>query len=277
MQNEPVEIVPGKLFALGDTVQNDGRITWAPPAGGGHEPIVSYLLLEEGRALLVDAGVAAHEAQIRAQLQRVIGADTELGVFCTRFEPDCLSNLGPILAEFNVVSIFGGGVSNPFDFFDDVSGQEQMREDHAIEIVRKLPGDWMEITPERQVQLVSTNLRVLSTTWLFDERTGALFTSDALGYENLETPGFAGLLRDNGSPEVDIDRAASRLFTKLDWLLEADTTPFLRNFEELFETRDVRIIAPAHGRVAVGPDAVAAYRDTTRRLLSELTSAKAER
>ncbi|WP_158506343.1 hypothetical protein [Tomitella biformata] len=267
MSPDPVEIVPGKLYALGDTVPNDGRISWAAPDAYPHEPIAAYLLLETDTALLVDTGVAAHEQTVLGQLSGLIGPEVELSVFCTRFEGDCLTNLGPLIQQFNVVSIFGGGVSNPFDFFDDVSPQEQIRTDHAIEILRKRAGDKLSLGPGRDVELVATSLRVLTTFWLFDEATGALFTSDGLGFEGLHNAGLEGLVRDAPPETLELADLAPRLFTKFDWLLRADTRPFAAELERLFATRDIRIIAPGHGRVMRGPETVEFYYAATQSLL----------
>ncbi|MEE2059183.1 oxygen-binding di-iron domain-containing protein [Rhodococcus artemisiae] len=267
MTSQPVELVPGALYVVGDSTPNDGRLSWAAPGTSTFEPINAFLLVEAGRALLIDPGVAAHESALLTQLGEIIGPETELSVFCTRFEGDCVTALGPVIRDFNVVSIFGGGVSNPFDFFEDVSPQEQIRTDHQIEILRKKAGDTIPVGPGRNVDLLSTSLRVLTTFWLYDERTGTLFTSDFFAYEGLDHADRSDLVRNTSPDTVDRDAAARRLFTKVDWLLLADPTPFVDELDRLFDTYDIRTIAPAHGRIIAGPDTVRSYYELTRDLL----------
>ncbi len=267
MTSQPVALVPGALYAVGDAAPNDGRLSWAAPGTSALEPVNAFLLVEEGHALLIDPGVAAHENALLAQLGEIIGPETELSVFCTRFEGDCVTALGPVIRDFNVVSIFGGGVSNPFDFFEDVSPQEQIRTDHHIEILRKKAGDTIEVGPGRRVDLLSTSLRVLTTFWLYDERTGTLFTSDFFGYEGLDHADRSDLVRSTTPDTFDHDAAARRLFTKIDWLLLADPAPFVEELDRLFTTYDIRTIAPGHGRIIVGSDTVRSYYELTREVL----------
>ncbi|MEE2031466.1 MULTISPECIES: oxygen-binding di-iron domain-containing protein [Rhodococcus] len=267
MTSQPVELVPDALYAVGDAAPNDGRLSWASPGTSAFEPVNSFLLVEDGHALLIDPGVAAHESTMLGQLGEILGPETKLSVFCTRFEGDCVTALGPVIRDFNVVSIFGGGVSNPFDFFEDVSPQEQIRTDHHIEILRKKAGDTIEVGPGRSVDLLSTSLRVLTTFWLYDERTGTLFTSDFFAYEGLDHADRSDLVRHTTPDTFDRSAAARRLFTKIDWLLLADPAPFVEELDRLFDTYDIRAIAPGHGRIIVGRETVRSYYELTRELL----------
>ncbi|MDV7352741.1 hypothetical protein R4282_06900 [Rhodococcus oxybenzonivorans] len=267
MTSQPIELVAGALYAVGDAAPNDGRLSWAAPGTSTFEPVNAFLLVEGDRALLIDPGVAAHERTLLHQLEQVIGPETALSVFCTRFEGDCVTALGPVIRDFNVVSIFGGGVSNPFDFFEDVSPAQQIRTDHRIEILRKKSGDTIDVGPGRSVHLLSTSLRVLTTFWLFDDRTGTLFTSDFFAYEGLDHADRSDLVRDTAPAAFDHAAAARRLFTKVDWLRLADPAPFVEELDRLFATYDVRTVAPGHGRVIVGRDTVRSYYELSRELL----------
>ena len=267
MSSQPITLVPGALYAVGDAAPNDGRLSWAAPGTSAFEPVNAYLLVEGGHALLIDPGVAAHETTLLSQLRAIIGTETKLSIFCTRFEGDCVTALGPVIRDFNVASIFGGGVSNPFDFFDDVSPEEQVRSDHHIEILRKKAGETIAVRPGRDIDLLSTSLRILSTFWLYDGRTGTLFTSDFFAYEGLDHADRSDLVRDTVPVDFDRDAAARRLFTKIDWVLLADPTPLIEELDVLFDTYDIRAIAPGHGRVIVGREAARYFYELTRDLL----------
>src|SRR5699024_8531012 len=102
MSSQPITLVPGALYAVGDAAPNDGRLSWAAPGTSAFEPVNAYLLVEGGHALLIDPGVAAHETTLLSQLRAIIGTETKLSIFCTRFEGDCVTALGPVIRDFNV-------------------------------------------------------------------------------------------------------------------------------------------------------------------------------
>lgn len=252
---DAVAIVPGKLYGLGGAARRDGRISWVPSGGHGYEPLNCYLLTEPDGALLIDTGVTAHADAIAGQLRGIAGPDLPVSVFLTRFEPDCVTNLAGVLRTCNVVAVYGGGVHNPFDFFDDLSPAEHVRHDHGVELLRKRPGERVPVSQTRSVEVLSTSLRVLTTFWAYDAATRTLFTSDAFGHAPLAAPGLPRIV-DAGEDRTTPGEVADTLFTKFDWLLAADTGPLRTELAELLAAREVEIIAPTHGRILRGADVV---------------------
>lgn len=120
-------LVTDRLYRLGGLARLDGSISWVPREATGFEPINCYLLKSDSSALLVDTGVEAHQDIVLEQLAACLAPDVELQVMLTRLEPDCIGNLGAIAERYEVTRVYGGGVSNPFDFFDDVNSAEMIR------------------------------------------------------------------------------------------------------------------------------------------------------
>lgn len=262
-----VPIIDGRLYALGGLAESRGALSWLPASEHRYEPINAFLLVEDGEALLVDTGVAAHATELIAQLEAVISADTALSVIFTRFEGDTLTNLGPIMRRFRVKQVIGGGVSNPFDFFDDLSPEEQLREDYEIDLTRMRAGEDIILGTSRRIKILSTSVRNLTTSWIYDSGTGALFTSDSFGYEPLETPSRAELLVTQTPDDMSHDRLAPRFFTKFDWMLQADCAPLIDNLRTITTEHDVTVICPTHGRILSGRQVVSDYIEATVGLL----------
>lgn len=265
MIDQIVEIVPGRLYRLGDNVEVDGRISWVSLGANGFEPINSYLLLEDHAALLVDTGVACHEERIVQQLRRLLPRDAALSVFLTRLESDCLGNLGAISTNVPVSRVYAGGVSNPFDYFEDINSAEMMRHSYAMELERKRPGEEILLSDSRTLKVLRPPLRLLSTSWLYDEATHTLFTSDSFGHSQVEYATDKPLL--DSAEREDFDAARAHLFTKFDWLLASKTDEIRRRLSATFEDRTIDVIAPTHGCVLKGRTLVRRHYEMVARAL----------
>ncbi len=284
MTSTPVELIPGSLYALGDAAAASGAISWIPVTEEGYEPINCYLLLDEGGALLVDTGVAAHDATLVAQLEQLLPPGTPLSIFLTRFEGDTITNLETVIRHFRVQHVYGGGVANPFDYFDDitvptdevfdeVSSREDVRakSQNRVDLTRILRGERIPVGRTRRVELIAPQLRVLTTSWIFDEVTGTLFCADAFDYAGLPTADRSALALTDPDEVPSIERMRERGFCKLDCLLDRDANvaPIIADLEEIFSRFDVQNIAPNHGRVALGREATRRYYEGTMAILRE--------
>jgi flavorubredoxin len=243
-----VELVPDRLYRLGGAVPRDGRITWVPPKAGGYEPLNCFLLTNGRSALLVDAGVGLFGDRIAEQMASVIGDDTGLTVFLTRMEPDVVTGLGAILPHFRVERVCAGGSSNPFDYFDDLNSSTMVRAAYQATLKRFLPEETLHVGDDRPVSVVPPPLRLLMTSWLYDERTSTLFTSDSFGYvgtPDRESPPVV----EAGSDPITREEVKEHLLTKHAYLEGARTQLIVDRLEELDRTRRIDRIASTHGCV----------------------------
>ena len=267
--HKPVELVSNKLYGLGGLAPIDDGFSWIPKNVTGYEPVNAFLLLEDDAALLVDTGVPLHKEIVKNQLDEFIGSERELQVFLTRFEPDCLANLPTLTANFNFHTINGGGVLNPFDFFDDISSAEQVKSDYSLELIRKKPGDIVQMNADRKLELVVTPIRLLTTFWAYDATTKAMFTSDSFGHVQIQDPSQPAVL-DAENDTTTFEQVRDHLLTKFDWLLGAETEPLIADVEKIFATYDVEILAPTHGAAIRGKETVARHVEMFLRVLSEI-------
>jgi flavorubredoxin len=264
-----VELFPGKLYRLGGVAPIHDDISWIPKGVTGYVPLNCYLLLEDEGAALVETGVALNGEVIAQQLNRLLRPGQDFQLFVTRFEPDTLSNMPLLMSQFGMRKISGGGVTNPFDFFDDLSSQEQLRADYRAELSRLRPGDVVTVSPSRHLDLVVTTLRLLTTFWAYDAQTKTLFTSDTFGHAELTGASQPAVL----TAETDVttfEQVRDHLLTKFDWLKGAETKSLLDDLDRIFDTYEVDMIAPDSGCVIKGRNVVARHVSMVKQVLSEI-------
>lgn len=253
----PFPLAGGRVWALGGSIELDGRISWVPAEARGSLPVSCYLLGEGDRHVLVDSGIALHEEAVLAQLAGLVPPGSPLSVFLTRAEFDAFGNVGPIAEAYRVDSLYTGGVSNPFDAFDFV-GLAGRGPGAKIEIARQPPGFGIDLGPGRRLEVLAPALRILATYWVFDTATGILFTSDAFGHHRPEQPAdLHGAVREH-------------LLAKFGWLRGADVEKIVASLDGIFGGRSIEVIAPGHGHPIVGSAEVQRHYRAMRSAIASL-------
>jgi flavorubredoxin len=127
------------------------------------------------------------------------------------------------------------------------SGQGVGR-DHrrAWELVKQSRGDVINFDGESRLTFIEAPLKTLFTTWVFDDRSRVLFTSDALGFP-------AG--------ERDARELRRYLLARHDWIAHADTDALIERIDRCFDVYEVEVVAPATGAPVVGRAAVQELRE----------------
>lgn len=255
VSHEIVELVPRRLYRLGGRVSCDGRVTWAPYNPGAVLPSSCYLAVDEDAAVLIDVGVARHGPDIVQQLDTLLAAGTPLDVFLTRMEADVVTALGSLLASRTVATVYAGGAQNPFDFFDDLNASGIIESGFQASLGRKKPGEAIPLSPDRELKVLTTPLRLLATYWLYDTGTRTLFTSDSFGYATTGGARSAPVVT-MSNDAVTEDAVLEQLRGKFDYLFGAATHKIAEGLENLFNQLAIDRIAPSHGCVLEGPDVV---------------------
>lgn len=264
MVHGAVELIEDRLYVLGDEIHSDGRVSWLPANGTSTSWINAYLIRDEASssALMIDTGVAAHRDAILNQTKELLSGMDDLSVFLTRSEEDCLGNLLAIASELPLRRVYAGGNLNPFDFFDDI---KSMGPDGPT-ATRVLPGRLIAITDSLSIEVLATPLRLITTFWVYESSTETLFTSDAFGYSSSNERVVRSAI-DAGDP-TDVRR---HLFSRFRWVKHAS-----HNVEELhdrlagmFSEREVAFLAPTHGPIMAGRDAVDSQLTAVLRILEE--------
>jgi flavorubredoxin len=239
------EIADG-IFALGNLVDLRRPLSWIPGGVTGFDPSSCYLVLGDGWPLLVDTGFRTHQAELLDQVRRLVHPGERLDVALTRVEPDCLGNLKAICDEVGVARISSQSNVIPLDYLGPYS------QDYPDVVINNglLPGDEIRLADDRCLEVVQPPVRTLPTLWLFDKRTGVMFTSDFFG--------DVQVLNGNWMPqhEGEMEHARNHMLAKFDWLGIADVSEPLARLRAIFDERDVQAIAPGHGLWTVGAGAV---------------------
>ena len=108
------------------------------------------------------------------------------------------------------------------------------------------------------VEVIPAPLRVLATTWLYLPSDGVLFSSDSFGNAKLTSPDGPDVVTEP-LDEAGIAEVELHLGAKYGWLRESDAQTVLEQTQSVFDERSVRMLAPTHGKVIRGSDAVASY------------------
>lgn len=234
------------VFALSSLVGLEEPLSWVAPAARGYDPSTCYLIRAEGEALLIDSGLHAHGQYLLEQLENLIPRELPLTIAFTRVEPDCLGNLLAVAERFNVVKLASQSNVIPFDYLGPYSSRFP-----EVEVVNGLhPGDRIPIGESRELLVIEPAVRTLPTLWFWEERAGALFTSDFFCEDRpLEASDWM-------PGHVTATSAREHLLAKFDWIALADTSPAVARLDRTFETHAVAVLAPGHGRWVVGRDAV---------------------
>lgn len=266
-------VVPNLLYRMGACLELDGRISWAPTATRGFQPINCYLAVEESAGMLVDTGVSIHERQVLAQLAQVAQPNMPISIFLTRSEYECIGNLAPVIRDFNIDTLFTGGGSNPFDAFDEVTGRATAvaeKWSNRVRLGHLAAGTSLPLGSSGRFEVVAPALRILATYWAYDKVTKTLFTSDVFGHTVQAADSASPLIDAATIDPTSSDSVREHVLAKFGWLTSASTRPIVESIMSLFDRYDVEIVAPTHGCVLVGTDVVRRHRDLLCEVLRQV-------
>lgn len=255
------EVVPGQLVAVGGALPLDGRLSWAPPDATGFQPTNAYLLLRDGKPLIVNPGIAFVGPGVAAGLRTYLPDGAEVDLFISRSGFDSVGNVGVIAEHFQLRRAHTGGSFNPFDAFG-AAGQIDDRT------------NWLEIerSPEDSaLEIIHASLRLLNTYWAYDEPTKTLFTSDAFSHatiNDLSEPRIITRTEDDPTTPADVK---AYLLATFPWFNDRPVTaPIVAGLQDVFESHDVETIAPDRGCVLHGADVVATHVEMMTAALREV-------
>jgi flavorubredoxin len=235
-------LTPG-VVRIAQQIELDGRVSWVPPDVRGPWDVNRYVILGDGRAAMIDTGLACH----RDELLRVVGDlltdGRGLDLVITRaVSPECVGNAAALIDAFPDTRVI---TTNSLPTPDLLHGHRLFTDRHVAH------GDSLAFDRVDELQFIEAPLKTLYTSWVFAPRSGVLFTSDAFGFPDHEQ-----------HPEV----IRRYLLARHDWLERADPQPLADRLATCFERYDVRVIAPGTGAPIVGREAV-------RKLLDAVSAA----
>lgn len=256
-----VEQLADNIFVLSDLEPADRSRSWLPDDASGFEPFNKFVFLEGDRALLIETGPAAHQKSIEESLREIV-KDRLIVILPTRSELESIGNMGAVIDNFPRVELLTTTRALP------PLGLAHMRPERraSVKAQRIVRGEKLAGVGFPTLETISPIIRILNTIWIFDRRTGVLFTSDFFSNELLPDPDTPTIRRDeNGLTDASSVRRS--ILARFDWLARARTDALKNQWDALFGQIKPTAIAPSLGRVVFGEKAVETVIDLNRRAL----------
>lgn len=271
-----LEIADGN-YALQNTYALDGRAGMYARSTRGHTASNCHLIVGEKEAVLLDTGFTLHRTAIRDQIAARLPLGVKLQIFPLRLqEPNSASNCMYLASQFPGAGFYGvlPRVDSWVNFQPDTEltmpGLELLRTTQGPIKTTVLGSPHALDLGGRTIDIFTAPIRTIATRWLYDRKTGTLFTSDM--FSHLSQPTAAGPWRIDqiGTEESRAKLRTFLLGSRYWWLPGSDTAAILKPLRETFEQYDVRALAPTAGAVLIGRDIVRQQAGLLIELLEEL-------
>ena len=253
-------LAEGKLYALQNLLELDGRISAYPMSARGYAMSNCYLLVEPDAATLIDTGYAAHEASIRAQITSLLHNNQPLSLFPLRLnEFMSINNVETLAGRMNVEQCYTG---NPdaawwFDFGAMSDSGFNVLDKLKITVVSRDQVLPVGKLGNRMLDVFQAPVRLISTRWMYDRETKTLFTSDMFSHVWRESPQGPWFV-DEGNDPSSFEHVRSFLLNTRYWWMEGiNATPLRRAVAKVFDSYDIETLAPGYGAIIRGRDQVA--------------------
>lgn len=214
------------LYQIGESVA--GRDGW-------HEAVRVYVLLNDGCPLLFDSGSHIHRGAIMEELKTLLGNVAPGYVFLTHTELPHTGNIQAILEAWPETKLVASSAILPHVELPWWVREEQVLYGYA---------GTDEIYGGRHISFLDGILKDQpGTHWMYDAQSGTLFTADAFGYLY---PGEADLKFDD-ELRVEVEWLRRYHESAFRFLPQVSGAKLLAEIDQVFDKRDVRVIAPTHG------------------------------
>ena len=203
----------------------------------GHEAVRVYVLLNNGRPILIDCGSQLHRSEIMAELDTLLDGGAPENIFLTHSELPHSGNLQKIITKWPTIQVLVSSFMLKYIEIAPILPLEQ--------ITPVLPGTSLDVAGRKLVFINALLKDQPGTQWIYDPTTGALFTSDGFGYYHPATQ--CELFADEvagGVPAAHFRNYHRQVFRYLRWVVPEKLNVGLDN---LFQSFDIRVVAPTHG------------------------------
>jgi hypothetical protein len=261
-----LDLAGGRLVALPSPYRLDGRVSTHPDDARGFAPMNTYVLVERDAALVLEAGLAAHEASLLRRLAVVLGRRRDLALFPVSLaEFRSVGNARAIIERFGVGTLYG---VRP-DVASWLGLGDAPRPRLRVQAVDADGGEDLALG-DRLVHTLRPVLHLPPTLWLYDDATRALFTSDA--FTHVRRPSHEGpWLVDAEHDDTTLEEVEHHLVDgRFWWLRDAHLEPVRRALTRVFDRFDVEVVAPSYGCVLVGREVVRRHHRLVQRALRRL-------
>lgn len=251
-------IIPGKLFRIGCVVPAQ-RLSWLPADLPGYEPLNAYALVDNGNCLFMEMGSPVMLPAIERAMELTKGRKTWL--WFSRNEADCIGNMGYLLARAEKPTLLFGSIAGGiFEWINDPSVpigevRDFQGRSHAVSARN---GTAQDIGSMHFEFMDAGSKQMYMTQWVYEATTGTMFTSDSFGFRHLAAAN-GPVVVDTAAGLPSLQAVTGETVERFNWMREANFAPVIARFEEIFRKHDVQVLAPVHGCVIKGRDAVKAH------------------
>ncbi len=203
----------------------------------GYESIQVYVLLNDGKPILIDTGCFIHKRQIMDELQELLKDNPPSFVFLTHTELPHTGNLGAILDIWPDIKVVISSVLLPYSempYFVD-----------SNKLMQVSPGETRKFG-QRKLTFTDAILKDQpGTLWIYDNQTKTLFTADGFGYLHDQTNQnqFSDEIQ-GGISQQWFEHYHRESFGFLH-LVNAEKLN--ADLDRVFSKRTINILAPTHG------------------------------
>jgi hypothetical protein len=213
--------------------------------------------------MLIDTGYSIHQRPMIEMVEQLLPPGAELRLWSLRIgEYASMSNVRAFTDHFPIETLYAGQAEPTAwaDFRPEFSPHGTAPAGGSLGTVTGTvvrTGDVLELgSTGRRLEALDAPLRLLSTNWVYDSPSRALFTQDAFCWVSTTAesgPWTVGA----GQDETTLDQVVEYLRGSRFWWLAGARTKSIRDeIAAIFERREVEAIGPACGGVIVGRQAV---------------------
>ena len=207
------------------------------PGKEGHEAVRVYVILNDGHPILIDCGSHLYRPQFMQEMQEVLDGATPEYIFLTHSELPHAGNIKSVAEKWPGIKVI---VSNVLLAYIEILPVLPLSQITAV-----IPGTKLDVNG-RILEFVDALLKDQpGSQWIYDSKTGTLFTGDGFGYfqEEALIDQFSDEI-DGGIHESQFQAYHYHAFRFLRWVkpdrLGAD-------LDTMFSRRPINVIAPIHG------------------------------
>jgi len=250
-------LVPDRLYRFGCMVRAE-RLSWLPQDLPAFEPLNGYLLLDKDDAVFAELGLPVALPAVKMALNLI--GDRKVWVWFSRNESDCIGNMGYVFGSCEQPTLLYGTAGGVLEWINDPA----VAITEVRDFLGRIPIESARNGVSKQIGSLGFNFmdagskQMIMTQWAYEKSTGTMFTSESFGFRHAATVDAPVVIESaRGLPSVD--SVARELVARFNWMREAQYAEVIDYFERIFKEHDVRILAPVHGCVIKGREAVAAH------------------
>lgn len=253
------ELVPGRLYRIGCVVKAE-RLSWlAQDIPGAYEAVNAYMLRDDDNVVFFEMGLPVARPAMEKAVATLIG-NRKVYVDFSRNEADCIGNMGYLLGTCKDPTLLYGTAGGILEWVNDphVSELEVLNFLGRVPIESAKNGETKKIGAMDMTFMDAGSKMMLMTQWMFEKSTGCLFTSESFGWRHLKSAN-ASIVVDSADGLPSVDAVSREMVARMNWMRESEYPKVLDRFVSIFKDNDVQMIAPVHGCVIKGREAVAAH------------------